>query len=296
MKISGGQAKPITNARFNNYMNISFDTGNLKKRVLTSIALVTIIITLVAIHAVTFVILLLIINLLTLSEFYRLFLTNEKLLKVTACIFSAVLLIVTAAVSCRLVGWQAYLPAIPVGFAFFIMQLFSHDEKPFTTLAFMFLGITCITIPLCCMEAAGFLSTNTGTYQRNFILWWFVIIWVSDTAAYFTGSILGRHKLFYRMSPHKTWEGSAGALACSLLAAVSLPRFDTGISAVTCMVLGLIIVVFGTLGDLVKSMMKRSLGIKDAGKILPGHGGMLDRFDSLLGSAPFVFTYFALYK
>jgi phosphatidate cytidylyltransferase len=125
----------------------------------------------------------------------------------------------------------------------------------------------------------------------------FIFLWVNDSGAYCTGSLLGRHKLFPRISPGKTWEGSiGGGILVMAVAALIGWLVNQGAEAHTLNMLewiglGLVVVVFGTWGDLVESLFKRTLGIKDSGTILPGHGGMLDRFDSALIAVPAAVIY-----
>ena len=126
----------------------------------------------------------------------------------------------------------------------------------------------------------------------------FVFLWINDTGAYLCGSLLGKHKLFPRISPGKSWEGSIGGGILVIIVAVLvwylLEQYGQnalGLSAVEWAGLGLVIVIFGTWGDLVESLFKRTLGIKDSGNILPGHGGMLDRFDSSLMAIPAAVVY-----
>jgi len=115
-----------------------------------------------------------------------------------------------------------------------------------------------------------------------------------DTSAYIFGISFGKHRLFERISPKKSWEGFIGGTICSLGFAYLLSIFFMNISLVDWIAITLIIIVFGTFGDLVESLFKRSINCKDSGKILPGHGGILDRFDAVLISAPIVFTYFVI--
>jgi phosphatidate cytidylyltransferase len=129
----------------------------------------------------------------------------------------------------------------------------------------------------------------------------FIFLWANDTGAYCAGSLFGRHKLFPRVSPGKTWEGSiGGAVIVLIIAAVisyfagsdaSLSTLNAQLSTLKWLGLGLVVVFFGTWGDLVESLFKRTLGIKDSGNILPGHGGMLDRFDSSLMAIPAAVIY-----
>ena len=137
--------------------------------------------------------------------------------------------------------------------------------------------------------------TLAGPVHYGIVLGFLLILWFNDTGAYFVGSLMGKHKLFERISPGKTWEGSAGGALFALLTAWGLSFVFHRLDVVQWLILALITIIAGTLGDLVESMLKRSLGIKDSGNILPGHGGMLDRFDAVLLSAPFVFVYLALF-
>ena len=118
-------------------------------------------------------------------------------------------------------------------------------------------------------------------------------IWICDSGAYFGGRAFGKHKLFERVSPKKTWEGAiTGALSAIIALAFLLPWGVPGLTLVDGIVVGLIVGVFGQIGDLVESHIKRACGIKDSSQLIPGHGGILDRFDSLLFVAPITFVYF----
>jgi phosphatidate cytidylyltransferase len=127
----------------------------------------------------------------------------------------------------------------------------------------------------------------------------FVVTWMNDTFAYFAGRFLGRNKMFPRISPKKTWEGFAGGVAGSVVGAlVLLALFPSdwlpGLTVAGCFVLGGVAAVVGPVGDLAESMLKRSAGVKDSGKLIPGHGGLLDRIDALLFVAPWVYVFAAL--
>ena len=122
----------------------------------------------------------------------------------------------------------------------------------------------------------------------------FITLWVTDSAAYFLGSAFGKHKLFPRVSPNKSWEGAIAGFVFSIIAMVVLNKFLISfISLADALVLGLIIGLFGQIGDLIESLLKRDAGVKDSSNIIPGHGGVLDRFDSLIFSSPFIFLYVA---
>lgn len=120
-------------------------------------------------------------------------------------------------------------------------------------------------------------------------------MWASDTGAYCVGSLIGKHPLFKRISPNKSWEGSVGGAVLAIGISMIFAHYDTSLySTLQWAGMALVVVVFGTWGDLVESLMKRQLGIKDSGNILPGHGGMLDRFDSSLIAIPAVALYLAI--
>ena len=143
-----------------------------------------------------------------------------------------------------------------------------------------------------------FIGTDKGWLLLIFSI---VLIWVNDIFAYLTGVSIGRHKLFERISPKKTIEGSIGGAVFTVLFAYFLNRFvlnvyffDNYLSELQIIILALGVVAFGTLGDLTESMMKRHAGVKDSGSIIPGHGGILDRFDATFMAIPFVFIYLTL--
>jgi phosphatidate cytidylyltransferase len=122
----------------------------------------------------------------------------------------------------------------------------------------------------------------------------FCLLWANDIFAYLTGKLLGKHKLFPRISPGKTIEGSLGGLVFTILAMVVFAYYVDWLSIPVGIGMAAIAVVFGTLGDLCESMLKRQAGVKDSGKLIPGHGGILDRFDSVMFSVPFIFVYLQL--
>ena len=166
----------------------------------------------------------------------------------------------------------------------FISELFRASDKPIENIATSLLSIFYIGIP------CGLLVTisigNEGDYQPWNVLYLFFFIWASDTGAYFTGRSFGRHKLFERISPNKTIEGFVGGVISSAMVGIAAHHFLGKISLISWMCIGVFVSITSTLGDLFESMLKRQSDIKDSGNILPGHGGILDRFDSTLISAP----------
>ena len=177
-----------------------------------------------------------------------------------------------------------------------VIELFRKSETPVSNFAFSVMGVMYVVIPFSILNFFAYGSPYDEVLEINdrydyiFLLGFFVIQWASDTGAYLTGSAFGKTKLFERISPNKTWEGVIGGLILAILTGY-LISFFTNSSHIHWMNIALLIVVFGTLGDLTESQIKRSCGVKDSGNILPGHGGILDRFDGVLFSAPFVLAY-----
>jgi phosphatidate cytidylyltransferase len=172
----------------------------------------------------------------------------------------------------------------------FFIELYRKSETPFQNIAFTFLGIIYITIPFIILVSFNkYAEGSCGIF--TFPVLYFFMLWANDTFAYLTGMQFGKHKLFERISPKKTWEGAMGGLIFTLILAFVFSVYFKFLNLPEWLGLAAIIVVFGTYGDLAESMLKRSMDCKDSGKFFPGHGGILDRFDSVLLSAPFVFVY-----
>lgn len=190
----------------------------------------------------------------------------------------------------------AFLPYLLLLIYILVSELYRKAENPIHNWAYSFFSQAYIALPFALFNMLAFQPDNTidtavMSYNPILPLSVFVFIWMSDTGAYCIGSLLGRHRLFERISPKKSWEGSVGGGAASLAAAAVFARFFPFMSLPVWLGLALTVVVFGTWGDLVESLLKRHLGIKDSGHILPGHGGMLDRFDSALMAIPAAVVY-----
>lgn len=189
-----------------------------------------------------------------------------------------------------------------------VAELYLQAKDPINNWAYTMLSQLYIALPFSLLNVLAFNGTPDGQIAFNTLLPLsvFIFLWVNDSGAYCVGSLLGRHKLFPRISPGKSWEGSIGGALFVLLAAFAIGWLDNMqvadldhalpfsrgmLSIPEWAGLGLTVVVFGTWGDLVESLFKRTLGIKDSGSILPGHGGMLDRFDSSLLAIPAAVVY-----
>ncbi len=187
-----------------------------------------------------------------------------------------------------------------------VAELYLKHEDPINDWAYTMMTQLYIALPFSLLNALAFHLTPEAEviYDPVLPLCMFVFLWINDAGAYICGSLLGKHKLFPRISPGKSWEGSIGGGILVMLVAYFIPSmlehfslFTFHLSPLQCVGLGLVIVVFGTWGDLIESLFKRTLGIKDSGNVLPGHGGMLDRFDSSLLAIPaaVVYIYTLLY-
>lgn len=181
-----------------------------------------------------------------------------------------------------------------------VAELYLKNEDPIHDWAYTMMAQLYIALPFSLLNTLAFHLTPQGlvTYDAVLPLSVFVFLWMNDTGAYLCGSLLGKHKLFPRISPGKSWEGSIGGgilvIAVAVLVWYLTEQYQLnqlGLSALEWAGLGLTVVIFGTWGDLVESLYKRTLGIKDSGNILPGHGGMLDRFDSSLLAIPAAVVY-----
>ena len=176
----------------------------------------------------------------------------------------------------------------------FVSELYTRNENAIHDWAYTMLSQMYIALPFSMINVLAFRQAPDGDIHYYYLLprSVFIFLWTNDTGAYCSGSLLGKHKLFPRISPAKSWEGSIGGALFVLIAAAVVGYLESqsnalsGLTIVQWLGLGLVVTVFGTWGDLVESLFKRTLGIKDSGNILPGHGGMLDRFDSSLMAIP----------
>lgn len=178
-------------------------------------------------------------------------------------------------------------------FISFASILFAKKEEVISHLGKVFLSIIYIAVPFTLMVQIPFLNTQYS-YVNTIILGVFILIWTNDTFAFLVGKNFGKHKLLERISPNKTIEGFIGGLVFTFIASFILANLFNSLSIVQWIVIAGIVGVFGVLGDLIESMFKRQAGVKDSSNFIPGHGGFLDRFDSVIFAAPFIFIYLQL--
>jgi len=175
--------------------------------------------------------------------------------------------------------------------AIFTRELFKKSPSPFTNIAYTLLGLVFIIIPFTFFHALAYVQQ---VFNFHFPLAFLLMLWANDTGAYLVGVKFGRTKLFERHSPKKTWEGFIGGALISAGVALIISHYFTELEWQQWVIMAVLISFFGTTGDLIESMFKRSINVKDSGGILPGHGGLLDRFDGLFLAVPVVYAYLYL--
>lgn len=186
-------------------------------------------------------------------------------------------------------GSRVFLPYVGLLLYLMITELYLKKKNPIGNWAFSMLSQLYVALPFALLNVLAFHNspeTSSVTYNPILPLSIFVFIWLSDSGAYCVGSLIGKHRLFERISPKKSWEGSIGGGIFSIASSLVFAHFFPFMPEWQWAGLAIVVVIFGTWGDLTESLMKRQLGIKDSGNILPGHGGMLDRFDSALMAIP----------
>jgi phosphatidate cytidylyltransferase len=196
--------------------------------------------------------------------------------------------------------FQLLLILTSILFFLVIFELFFESKRPFSQIGHYLLGLFYISLPIWLLIMIAHLPETVGTnlgYHPNRVFGLLWLVWTNDTMAYLIGSKIGKHKLFERISPKKTWEGTVGGAIFTILMAWILSMYlPHDFTSKEWLVLGAVVGLFGTLGDLVESMLKRSVGVKDSGTLLPGHGGLLDRFDAFIFVIPFAWVALMLLK
>jgi len=240
----------------------------------------------------------------TQNEYYRMVRsTGVRPQMITGIITGFVLYFVSTMVAISWLPRASFIALIPVLSLIMIIELFRKVEKPFDSLAHTFFSILYTAVPISMFPFSAFghaglnpVFTMKGIeFSPGIIVGFFLLLWTNDTGAYLSGSAFGRHRLMERISPKKSWEGFFGGMILTLAVARLMSGWLGVADTKGWMIIALIISVAGTLGDLIESMLKRSLGYKDSGSIMPGHGGFLDRFDSVVVAFPMVYLYIVLF-
>lgn len=268
--------------------------NNLTQRVIVGLSGVAVLVTAIVFSPWTYLAVFFLITLFAMLEFYKLSgLDGLVPLKTWGTITAVALLFISFLVESSMVPSKIYYLILPIATCTFFIKLYKKNElKPFTNIAYTFLGIIYIAVPFSLLNMLAF---HFGGYRFEIIIGLLLLIWASDTGAYFAGTMFGKTKLFARVSPKKSWEGFVGGAILNLIVAFGIAYFSEIIPLWKWLVIGIITTIAGTYGDLVESLFKRGIDIKDSGRSLPGHGGFLDRFDGLLLAIPFIVAFIKLF-
>ncbi len=223
-------------------------------------------------------------------EFYKLIKIHGIVpLRYLGTLGGALIFTLTFLIEQQILHQNWYFAIFPVVSTIYFIKLYKKNEtRPFTNIAFTFLGIIYVAVPFALINIIAFIK---GPYNYEALVGMLFLLWASDTGAYFAGTKFGKTKLFERVSPKKSWEGSLGGAALSFAFAYGFSLYFIEFSLIEWFAISGIIIIAGTYGDLVESLFKRSMEIKDSGKVIIGHGGFLDRFDGLLLSVPFILMF-----
>jgi phosphatidate cytidylyltransferase len=271
---------------------MSLNYSHLRKRVLSVSVAVPILVTAVHWSSFSYFLIFLVIVTLAMLEFYRLAssggMNPNKLLGIGGGVvtYTLVFMHTSGHVS---VGYLYLL--CPMVALIYLAELYQRGASPFTNIAYTLLGIVYVSGPFALLHVTAF---SQGAYSHEVVMGILLILWANDTGAYLIGSSIGRRSLFKRISPNKSWEGTVGGAILALIVSYAIACYFNSIGLATWLGIGGIIVVAGTYGDLIESMLKRSFNTKDSGRIIPGHGGFLDRFDSFLLAIPFIVAFIKL--
>ena len=271
--------------------------NNFIQRTITGVLFVAILVGCILFGAISFGILFVIISALTIYEFGQLVNKHAEGVSVNKTITmlgGAYLFLAIMGFCLNITTSIVFIPYVLLLLYLMISELYLKKENPVLNWAYSMLSQLYIGLPFALLSVLA-LNNNPQNSSVNYNsilpLSIFIFLWLSDTGAYCVGSLIGKHRLFERISPKKSWEGSIGGGVVAIGASFILAHYFTWMSMWQWAGLALVVVVFGTWGDLTESLLKRQLHVKDSGTILPGHGGMLDRFDSALMAIPAAVVY-----
>jgi phosphatidate cytidylyltransferase len=268
---------------------------NLYTRTITGIFFVAIIIGSLILHPLAFAAVIFVIMITGFVEFFRLVKNGHIFPQYVSGIFTGSIVYLIPVLAAQGLISPKYLALLPfLIFVLFVAELFRDKPNTMQNLAFTIFPLAYLSIPLTTLVLLMSPLVVNDQPHWHIIFGFFTISWSYDTFAYLTGMWLGKHKLFEKISPKKTWEGTFGGTIFGLIAAYILSVFFIELSVTQWLAAGLIIIVTGTFGDLSESLLKRKFSVKDSGNFFPGHGGVLDRFDSVLFAAPALFCYLIL--
>jgi phosphatidate cytidylyltransferase len=291
---------------------MAFNFKTFTTRTITAIFFVAVLLSCVSYNFISFASLFFIVSIWGLIEFYQL---AEKLsvkpYKIAGIIVGCILfgfgVIVNTNLALFLDLEMFFAIVLMSFFLLFIFSLFDKKPNSSINLTYTVTGLVYAVLPfvilmnISCIDKAftfnhpeGSVYEHVAPYNFHYVLGILLLIWISDVGAYLVGSFFGKHKLFERISPGKTWEGSIGAVFLTVLGAFIISKWFNELELKHWIVIAILVSVFGTIGDLIESSLKRQAGVKDSGRIMPGHGGILDRFDSLIFVSPIIYFYLTM--
>lgn len=255
-------------------------------------------------HPISFIIVGLVMIAGSMYEYYRITGAQGTKPQMAAGIITGITgYVISTLAAAGVIGMKYLLVVLPMITLIMIVELYRKNEKPFDSLAHTFSPLIYTVIPLSLFPFSAFghtgleplLPHGTLVFSPGIVVGFFLLIWANDTGAYLVGVTIGKHRLFERISPKKSWEGFFGGVIFAVFVSWLLSGWLGVVNPFKWALIAIIISVFGTYGDLVESMLKRSAGIKDSGNVMPGHGGFLDRFDSAVMSFPLVFLFISFF-
>jgi phosphatidate cytidylyltransferase len=268
---------------------------NLIQRIISGIFYLGIIIGALFLGPYAFFAVFFVITLIALYEFYGIALASgASPFVIPSLLIGAFFYIISFLVSTSLAQPKLLLLAIPLVFFLLITAMYSNRPDVIRNTAVSILGLAYVSVPMAALNFMAFPASNDHFFTYRMILGVLILIWVNDSGAYVVGMLIGRNKLFERISPKKSWEGAIGGAVFTLLIALWMSRIVGILGRLDWLALALLVSVLGVVGDLVESLFKRSVDLKDSGNLIPGHGGMLDRIDSLLFVMPLALVYLVL--
>jgi phosphatidate cytidylyltransferase len=263
--------------------------SNIVQRTLTGFIYIVLIILSLILHPLYFGILTMVFNFIAIRELNKMSLFSViRNLNMSAALSSLLIGISLILLYYKFNIGYVIFASIMLSFTYFAIALFVKGSSPVSQLANALFGLIYVTVPLIILNL---LQQSSISKAIPFTLALFIFIWINDTFAYLCGIAFGRHKIFERISPKKSWEGFAGGIIMTVAASFLFYKLFPGLGHVNWMIFALLTALTAVFGDFVESMLKRTAGVKDSGSIMPGHGGMLDRIDSVLFAGPVIYIF-----
>jgi len=275
-------------------MTIISKYSNLTQRIVTALVGVAVIITCVVYNPWTYFLIFFVTCFLTLFEFYGLALHDGMIVQKTYGMFCGMsIFCLSFLIEMKYISYRYYFVIFPLLAVIFLIKLYKKSEKkPFTNIAYTLLGIIYVSVPFGLINIITF---EDGFYNFEIVFGCLFILWACDSGSFIAGSLFGKMKLFERISPMKSWEGAFGGAIFAYGFALLMNNYFHSLALWQWLCVATIMIVGTVYGDLVESLLKRSISIKDSGTSLPGHGGFLDRFDGLLISSPFIVAFLEIF-